>query len=767
VTNNNIVEFMDTHIIVLGGLSGCILLIILWEICFGYKDFRHAFAIEVPRKDWPVKIYAFFLTLLGLSVILYGMFHIHQNSTPLLHILKQGFDTPDFDTVSPAQSRSATHPKEQDLNEPSLKKVIHLSKTQPILIGNGSGIDASDTTPVVLKGQGIAKRHARIRYDLKQNAWEIEKLDRNPVIIKRVNEEIHLGETSTPIWNASVSADAMQKQRLLHSKRVNEEIHLGETSIPIWNASVSADAMQKQRLLHSRLDFRSPLSLILMNNDQISIGDAILQIEIPSLFGFSTQNGFLLGIIFAAVCLVTLGFIINKIHSYNYFLFPVVILLSGLGLIMMYKLSQISTDKLVLFHFTKLISGLFALLIVAQIPNKVWYFFGRPFLAVATSPYRLVMAIHNRSSQRRYQKKSMSYADENDKFLSVSYSQRANPYSMAHYLLVASMVLLLLPIAFGGRLGINIGFMRIQPAEFAKIILIYYFTSLICIYLIKADNLDTIFKRFRLVSPILIMMILPAVTLAALHDFGPILLLYAIILILFYIGSSRVLEPVTTTIFLLCTCALFLIFKPNSIVFIVYFSSLMLFLLLHPHLRILGLLSFGGFIALEGGIYMDVIRPEHFQVITERLEIWENPWGADKGLQLARSLWLIRDAGWLGDGFNWNSLSILPPAFHTDFIFSVIATTFGFAGAIVIFICYLLIAYAGLKIVAHSFVSISGGMKRSMLIAGIVFAIGFQAFVIIAGNLKILPLTGITLPLLSYGGSSLLATFILVGLMYK
>ena len=466
---------------------------------------------------------------------------------------------------------------------------------------------------------------------------------------------------------------------------------------------------------------------------------------------------------------MTLGFIINKIHSYNYFLFPVVILLSGLGMIMMYKLSQISTDRLVLFHFTKLISGLLAFLIIAQIPNKVWYFFGRSFLAVVTSPYRLVMAIHNRSSQKRYQ---------NGKFLSVSYSQhahylfskdslRANPYSMSHYLLVASMVLLLLPITFGGRLGINLGFMRIQPAEFAKIILIYYFTSLICLYLIKADNLSNIFERFRLVSPILIMMILPAVTLAALHDFGPILLLYAIILILFYIGSSRVLEPVTTTIFLLCTCALFLIFKPNSIVFIVYFSLLMLFLLINPHLRILGLLSFFGFIALEGGIYSGVIRPEHFQVITERLEIWENPWSADKGLQLARSLWLIRDAGWLGDGFNWNSLSMLPPAFHTDFIFSVIAATFGFAGAIVIFICYLLIAYAGLKIVACSFGSISGGMKKSMLIAGIVFAIGFQAFVIIAGNLKILPLTGITLPLLSYGGSSLLATFILVGLMYK
>jgi len=338
---------------------------------------------------------------------------------------------------------------------------------------------------------------------------------------------------------------------------------------------------------------------------------------------------------------------------------------------------------------------------------------------------------------------------------------------MAHCLLAASMILLLIPIAFGGRLGINLGFMRIQPVEFAKIILIYYFTILICIYLMKTDSLNTISKRFRLVSPILIMMILPAVTLAALHDFGPILLLYAIILILFYVGSSRLLEPMITTIFLMCTCALFIIFKPNSIVFIAYFSLLMLFLLINPHLRTLGLISFFGFILLESGIYLNVIRPEHFQVITERISIWKNPWGADKGLQLAKSLWLIRDSGWWGRGFDWNDLSILPPEFHTDFIFTVITATFGLTGAIVIFICYLLIVYAGLKIAASSFDSISEGMRRSMLVTGIVFAIGFQAFVIIAGNVRILPLTGITLPLLSYGGSSLLATFILIGLMYK
>ena len=689
---------MDVHIIFLGGLSVCILLIVLWEIRFGYKDFvknSRVLVLDASTKNWLVKTYTFFLTVLVLSVILYGIFQIHQASVPLLHIFS---------------------------NEPSLKKVIRLSKTHPILIGNVSGINSYDTTPVVLKGlpsskakgQGIAKRHARIKYDLNEKAWKIDKLDRNPVIIKRINEEICLGETSTPP------------------------------------------------------------SLILMNDDKIQLGDSLLEIEIPSLFTLSSRNGFLLGIIFAAACLVTLAFIMNQIHPHNYFLFPVVILLSGLGLIMMYKLTLISTNQLVFFHFIKLISGLLGFLIVVKIPISVWHFFGRSFLVVVTSPYRLFRGIHySRSSRKRYQKSINGSGNS----LSVRYSQPAsnmfsgdsitNPYSMAHYLLAASMVLLLLPIAFGGRLGISLGVMRIQPAEFAKIILIYYFTILICIYLMKADSLNTIFKRFRLISPILIMMILPVVTFAALHDFGPILLLYAIILILFYIGSSRLLELVITTIFLLCTCALFIIFKPNSIVFIVYFSLLMLFLLINPHLRMLGIVSLFGFILLESGIYLSVIRPEHFQVITERIQIWENPWGADKGLQLAKSLWLIRDSGWLGGGFNWNDLSILPPAFHTDFIFSVIVATFGFAGAIVIFLCYLLIAYAGLKIVASPFGSISGGMKRSMLIAGIVFAIGFQAFVIIAGNIKILPLTGITLPLLSYGGSSLLATFILIGLMYK
>ncbi|MFQ6039444.1 MAG: FtsW/RodA/SpoVE family cell cycle protein, partial [Candidatus Poribacteria bacterium] len=666
---------------------------ILWEICFGYKDFMknsRAPIVKAAKKNWFIKRYTFFIVVLALSVILYGMFQVYQSGAPRIHI-----------------------------NEPSLKRVICLSKTSPILIGNSSEINSYDTIAVVLKQQGIARRHARIRYDEDRSAWEIEKLDGNPIIIKRTNEEIRLDKAATK---------ALRKIRKSSSS-----------------------------------------SLILMNNDKIQLGGAFLEIEIPSPFAFSSRNGFLIGIIFAVACLVTLGSIIDRIHTQNYFLFPVGILLSGLGLIMMYKLTLISTKPFLFFHFIKLLSALLGFIIIIKIPNSVWSFLGRSLLSAVKFPFRLLISIRDILRRNR----------DKGNFLSVKYSRPANylfsddsssgnPYSMAHFLLAASMILLLLPIAFGGRLGINLSFVRIQPTEFAKIILIYYFTILICLYLTKADNLSPIFKRFRLVSPILIMMIIPAVTLAALHDFGPILLLYAIILVLFYIGSSRLLEPVITTIFLLCTCVLFILFKPNSIVFIAYFSLLMLFLLINPHLRILGLISFFGFILLESGIYFKLIRPEHFRVIAERLQIWENPWGAYKGLQLAKSLWLIRDSGWLGGGFSWNDLSILPPAFHTDFIFTVIVATFGFAGAVLIFVCYLLIAYAGLKIVASSFDnSISTGIKRSMLIGGIVFAISFQAFVIIAGNIGVLPLTGITLPLLSYGGSSLLATFILIGLMYK
>lgn len=683
---------MDAGTVFLSGLGACILLIILWEICCGYQDFLNvsgASAVKVARRNWFIRRYTCFIVVLALGFILYGMFQVYQSATPRIHIL----------------------------NKPSLTQVIRLSKTSPILLGNSSEINSSDTVAVVLRQQGVAKRHACIKYDWDRNAWEIEKLSRNPVIIKRADEEIQLDKAVTSS------------------------------------------------------------SIMLVNNDKIQLGGALLEVEIPSLFAFSSRNGFLIGTIFAVACLVTLGSIINRIHTQNYFLFPVVILLSGLGLIMMYKLTLISTEQFVFLHFIKLLFALLGFMIIIIIPNSVWFFLGRSLLSAVRFPFRLLISIRDMLQRNRNgdnllsvkYSRSNNYPFSNDSIHFVrGQAWRGNPYSTAHFLLAASMILLLLPIAFGGRQGITLGFVRIQPTEFAKIILIYYFTILICLYLTKADNLSSLFKRFRLVSPILIMMIIPAVALAALRDFGPILLLYAIILVLFYIGSSRLLEPVITTIFLLCTCVLFILFKPNSIVFIAYFSLLMLFLLINPHLRILGLMSFFGFILLESGIYFKVIRPEHFRVITERLQIWENPWGSDKGLQLAKSLWLIRDSGWLGSGFNWNDLSLLPPAFHTDFIFTVIVATFGFAGAIFTLTCYLLIAYAGLKIVASSFDnSISTGIKRSMLIGGIVFAIGFQAFVIIAGNVGILPLTGITLPLLSYGGSSLLATFILIGLMYK
>ena len=709
---------MFAHIIFLFGITAAIFLIIVWELrlCISQNTgTRYLFAIrgsitpDLKNTHTKYMRRAFLLVIIILGVILYGMLQIQLTRMPRLHIVTAG-DNPD------AYRR---------------RNIIPLDFARPTVIGGSIGVNPYYTSLSLLRGEGIARRHARLAYNPLSHTFEIEKLDEKPVIVTRGSVKINLGESSDT------------------------------QCVP------------------------------LRSNDEIRLGNSVLRLEIPTLFELSPHNGLLLWAIFSCACLVTLYLVKNQIKNCNYFLYPTVVLLSGLGVLMMYKLSvgqntlTSGTKQYVVPHLIKVCAGLFSFLVVVRFSRASAYWrylwkWGVQKNPMVQLPYYGIRAFYN-----RLQGASKKYAGQmnTSRRLKTLFSdaQDDNPYDTAHYLLIASVMLLLLPIPFGGQLGINFKFMRIQPVEFVKILLIYYFTILICIYLTRAVHPSSLSTRFRLISPILIVMIIPSVMLAMMHDFGPILLLYALILTLFYIGSARLLEPLMTTALLLCTCILFIMFKPDNDlssvmflrgenkhwVFIIYFLILTLFLLINPRLRRLGIVSMLGFAFLEIGLHFGVIRHEHFHVITERLMIWQNPWNTDKGLQLARSLWLIKDAGWLGAGFHWSDFSVLPPAFHTDFIFSVICATFGFAGVLIIFTCYTLIAYAGLKIIASPFDGITSGIRQSMIIAGIFFSICFQAFVIIAGNVKCLPLTGITLPLLSYGGSSLMATFILIGLMFR
>jgi cell division protein FtsW len=100
------------------------------------------------------------------------------------------------------------------------------------------------------------------------------------------------------------------------------------------------------------------------------------------------------------------------------------------------------------------------------------------------------------------------------------------------------------------------------------------------------------------------------------------------------------------------------------------------------------------------------------------------------------------------------------PALHTDFPFAALGEELGLVGILAILGLYLVLVQRGLRIA-----SAAQDEFRAILAAGLSLVIGVQAFIIAAGNLKMIPLTGITLPFISYGGSSLLANAVIVGLL--
>jgi len=157
---------------------------------------------------------------------------------------------------------------------------------------------------------------------------------------------------------------------------------------------------------------------------------------------------------------------------------------------------------------------------------------------------------------------------------------------------------------------------------------------------------------------------------------------------------------------------------------------------------------------------VDSIGSVH-DIITLRIDTWLNPWpeASTRGYQIIQSLYAVASGGLSGEGIaQGNPLFI--PVVHSDFAFAAVAEEWGLIGALVVIGCFATIAYRGLRIAAISLRSFG-----LFLASGITIVFTFQAFLIMAGITRLLPLTGITLPFVSYGGSSLLASSIMIGLL--
>lgn len=153
--------------------------------------------------------------------------------------------------------------------------------------------------------------------------------------------------------------------------------------------------------------------------------------------------------------------------------------------------------------------------------------------------------------------------------------------------------------------------------------------------------------------------------------------------------------------------------------------------------------------------------------IQERVDTWLTPFDdpQNTGYQMVRSLYALADGGIVGPGFGraflvTDSGAPVIPALQTDFIFSGIAAELGFVGAIAVILVFLLFVARGLAIAARA----NDGFSK-LLAAGLTTVVGLQTIVILGGITRLLPLTGVTLPFMSYGGSSVVTNFALVALL--
>lgn len=287
---------------------------------------------------------------------------------------------------------------------------------------------------------------------------------------------------------------------------------------------------------------------------------------------------------------------------------------------------------------------------------------------------------------------------------------------------IAGVVLLILPMILGteqngSKLWIYIGSFSFQPGEFAKILI----TLFLAFYL--ATNREALsasmrsfgpihLPRLRMLMPLLIMWGMSLLVVVFETDLGSALLFFAFFVIMLYVATGRASYVAVS----------------------------------------LGLLAVGG-----------VACYFLFGHVQNRVNIWIDPWSAAAtgGYQIVQSLYSLADGGLVGVGIG-NGLATTIPFVQSDFIFSAIGEEMGLLGASAILILFLLFCTRGLATAARAKSDCS-----AFAAVGLTCAISFQAFLIVGGVTKLLPLTGVTLPFMSQGGTSLLASFIIVGLLLR
>ena len=145
------------------------------------------------------------------------------------------------------------------------------------------------------------------------------------------------------------------------------------------------------------------------------------------------------------------------------------------------------------------------------------------------------------------------------------------------------------------------------------------------------------------------------------------------------------------------------------------------------------------------------------------MSTWINPWADAQfhGYQLTQSLFAFGTGGFAGTGLGLGSPNMIPVA-TTDFIFAAIGEELGLIGTVAVIGAFLLLVGSAFRIAIQS-----GRPFSQLFAAGLATILGVQAFVIIGGVTRVIPFTGVTLPFVSYGGSSLVANFVILALLLR
>ena len=293
---------------------------------------------------------------------------------------------------------------------------------------------------------------------------------------------------------------------------------------------------------------------------------------------------------------------------------------------------------------------------------------------------------------------------------------------------IAGLLLLLLTAVFGreingARLWVAFGPIRFQPAEFGKILLMVFFAA----YLVDFREALTVSTRrvlgvplppFRYLAPLLTIWVLSMMLMIFMKDLGTSLLFFGALLALLYVATGRAFYVVGGMALFIAGAAL------------LYF--------VFPHVQ-------------------------------TRIDIWLDPWKdpTGKGYQIVQSLFALAAGGLFGRGLGQGYLLLqsgdtIIPALETDFIFSAIGEELGLVGAVGVILLYLIFTYRGFRIAVRARDDFS-----RLLATGLTSIFALQAFLIMGGVIKLIPLTGITLPFVSYGGSSIVSNFVLLALLLR